>query len=128
MRSESLALLRERLGAEVADALIEVIEERIEKFGVTKEEHRRILSRLDGVEAKLTAIETRMGALEKRVERLEKEIDSLREEMREMRREMNDRFERLNVRIDSMIRWTIGTISLFGVIITAVMVILKLFG
>ena len=125
MRSESLALLRERLGAEVADALIEVIEERIEKFGVTKEEHRRILSRLDGVEAKLTAIETRMGALEKRVERLEKEIDSLREEMR---REMNDRFERLNVRIDSMIRRTIGAISLFGVVVTAAMVILKLFG
>ena len=37
MRSESLALLRERLGAEVADALIEVIEERIEKYLVREE-------------------------------------------------------------------------------------------
>ena len=146
MRAESLTLLREKLGVEVVDALSEMIEEKIEKFGVTKEEHREILSRLDGVENRLVAVESR-------VERLEREIDSLRGEISELRREMgeqirmlneridrmgfeltrridelNSRIDELNARMDSMIRWTIGTISLFGVIITAVMVILKLFG
>ncbi|RKY01053.1 hypothetical protein DRP77_10405 [Candidatus Poribacteria bacterium] len=86
-------------------------------MGVLREEYREILSRLE--------------LLEQGYERLRDDIAWLKEEIRKVRREMsriNSRIDEINARIDSMIRWTVGTVSLFGVLITAVMMILKFFG
>ena len=110
MRSQTINLLSERLGSDVLDALEEMMEEKIKQMGVLREEYREILSRLE--------------LLEQGYERLRDDIAWLKEEIREVRRELSH----INSRIDSMIRWTVGTVSLFGVLITAVMMILKFFG
>ena len=48
-------------------------------------------------------------------------FDSLRSEINLLRTEMNER-------IDKMFRWTIGTVAFFGMLISALIAILKLFG
>jgi hypothetical protein len=109
-----IALLTERLGADVVDALEGLMDERIRVSAVTKDEYREILSRLD--------------LLENNYQHLSREVSELRREMLEFVREMSDRLDGINMRIDSMIRWTVGTVALFGVLISALMTILKLFG
>jgi predicted RNase H-like nuclease (RuvC/YqgF family) len=116
-----IALLTERLGADVVDALEGLMDERIRASAVTKDEYREILSRLD-------LMENNYQHLSGEVSELKNEIAELRREMLEFAREMSDRLDGINMRIDSMIRWTVGTVALFGVLISALMTILKLFG
>ena len=146
MRSDVIALLTDRLGADVVDALEGLMDEKIRASAVTKDEYREILSRLD-------LLENNYQHLAKDVSELKGEVSQLRREMLEFTREVNERFDgvnervdkineridkindriderfdQLNARIDSMIRWTVGTVALFGILISALMTILKFFG
>ncbi|MCD6507496.1 hypothetical protein J7M22_12850 [Candidatus Poribacteria bacterium] len=139
MRSDVIALLTDRLGADVVDALEGLMDEKIRASAVTKDEYREILSRLD-------LLENNYQHLAKDVSELKGEVSQLRREMLEFMREVNERFDgvneridkindriderfdQLNARIDSMIRWTVGTVALFGILISALMTILKFFG
>lgn len=49
---------------------------------------------------------------------VEHDLADLKVEVLELRREMNERFDRMNERMVSMIKWTIGTLALFGSIIS----------
>jgi len=139
LRSDVIALLTDRLGADVVDALEGLMDEKIRASAVTKDEYREILSRLD-------LLENNYQHLAKDVSELKGEVSQLRREMLEFMREVNERFDgvneridkindriderfdQLNARIDSMIRWTVGTVALFGILISALMTILKFFG
>jgi len=139
LRSDVIALLTDRLGADVVDALEGLMDEKIRASAVTKDEYREILSRLD-------LLENNYQHLAKDVSELKGEVFQLRREMLEFMREVNERFDgvneridkindriderfdQLNARIDSMIRWTVGTVALFGILISALMTILKFFG
>lgn len=106
--------LREALGEEALNELLLLLEEK------SLDGRREILTRLDILEHDVTG--------------LKQEITDLRAEFREFRREVNDRFDRMssefNDRFDrmhehmgSMIKWTVGTIGLFGTLITILLAI-----
>lgn len=108
--------LREALGEEALNELLLLLEEK------SLEGRREILTRLDILEHDVTG--------------LKQDIADLRTEFREFRREVNDRFDRMasefNARFDrmheymgTMIKWTVGTIGLFGTLITILLAIEK---
>ena len=92
----------------------------VEEKAVPRDEYRQVLSRLDV---------------------LEHDVADIKENVRELRGEMNERFDRMNerfvemerhfeVRLDQMsdrmlvqTRWLIGSIALFGTILTIMMAI-----
>ena len=172
MRSEVVTVLTEKLGPEGFDALDQMIEEKVRQMGVTKDEYREILSRLDLLEhgyrelkGEVTELRREIRLINERLDSLNERFDSLRSEMygrfdslrsgmegrfdsfgsemdekfNSLRSEMDEKFGSLrseinllrtemNGRIDKMLRWTVGTVALFGILISALMAILKLFG
>ena len=87
------------------------VKEILRSEGVTRDEYREILTRLDH--------------LEQGQEGLKEEVYRLRGEMNGFRAEVNERFDRINERMLSMIKWTVGTIALFGTIISVLMAVFK---
>ena len=107
------------------------LSESIEEKAVPRDEYGEVLSRLGGLEKDISLVkeeQTRMRA-------------EFREDLGELRREMHERFDRMNERFDGMnrhfesrldqmsermlvqTRWLIGTIALFGTILTILMAI-----
>jgi tetrahydromethanopterin S-methyltransferase subunit G len=132
LRSDVIALLTERLGADVVDALEGLMDERIRASAVTKDEYREILSRLDLLENNYQHLSGEVSELRRIMMEFIRDVDARFDKVNERIDKINDRiderFDQLNARIDSMIRWTVGTVALFGVLISALMTILKLFG
>ena len=91
------------------------LEQLVEEKAVPRDEYRQVLSRLDV---------------------LEHDVADIKADVRELRAEMNERFDRVNERFDQMgqhfevrldqmsermlvqTRWLIGSIALFGTILT----------
>jgi len=106
-------------------------EEVLEQRTVVRDEYRQVLSRLD--------------VLEHDMSDLKAEVGELRADMKDLRREVNERFDRvnerlidiagqINTRLDTMYermlvhtRWTVGTIALFGTLITILLAIAQFF-
>lgn len=74
-----------------------------------RDEYREVLSRLD--------------VLENDVDHLKADLANLRTDLQDLRSEMNERFDRMNDRMLVTMRWTVGTIALFGTLITVLLVI-----
>jgi len=111
-----MPVLRETLGDKGLEELEGLIIEKVRLYSVGRDEFREVLSRLDMVEHDLSELKT--------------EVRELRREMNELRREMNERFDRMNERFDqmhermvSMMKWTVGTLALFGSIISILLAI-----
>lgn len=134
--------LEEHLSEVGVEALIQLMDERIQQHSVTKAEYHQILHRLDRVESRIENIDQRLESLEKDSVLLRGElntfrsdmdarIDRLHERMERMSSELNGRIDRmnseLNGRIDSMAKWTVGTIALFGTIISVLITVFKFF-
>jgi tetrahydromethanopterin S-methyltransferase subunit G len=161
MRSEVVTVLTEKLGPEGFDALDQMIEEKVRQIGVTKDEYREILSRLDLLEHGYRELKGEVTELRREIRLINERLDSLNERFDSLRSEMYGRFDSLksdiykqidsfrsemyggfdslrseinslrtemNGRIDMMLRWTVGTVAFFGILISALMAILKLFG
>ena len=101
--------IRESWGEEAVGAFIPWMDEWLKERAVPRDEYREVLSRLDVLEHDVTNIKT---------------------DVRELRREMHERFDRMNERFDemyrhisTMTRWTVGTLALFGTIITILIAI-----
>ena len=132
MRSDVIALLTDRLGADVVDALEGLMDEKIRASAVTKDEYREILSRLDLLENNYQHLSGEVSELKRIMMEFMRDVDARFDKVNERIDKINDRiderFDQLNARIDSMIRWTVGTVALFGILISALMTILKFFG
>jgi len=61
-------------------------------------------------------VESRLGALER-------EVSDLKVEVKDLRREISLGFDRMYERVTSLIRWTIGTLALFGTLITILLTV-----
>lgn len=97
-----MTALRETIGDKAFEELEGIIVEKIKLYSVSRDDFREVLSRLDIIEHDLA---------------------DLKVEVRELRREMNERFDRMNERMVSMMKWTIGTLALFGSIISILLAI-----
>jgi predicted nuclease with TOPRIM domain len=105
--------LREVLGEETAQEMAEWVEEVVKERAIGRDEYREVLSRLD-------MVESRLGRLE--------------EDVRELRRDMNERFDRLQQNVDERFdrlydrmlvqnRWLVGSIALFGTVVSILLAI-----
>ena len=104
--------LKEKLGEDVVEDLDKWMREIIQSE--TKDQYSQILSRFD--------------ILEDRYEGISDEVYRLRGEMNGFRTEVNQRFDAMNDRILSSIKWSVGTIATFGLIITILITIFKFLG
>ncbi|GAB4420725.1 MAG: hypothetical protein OHK0032_16490 [Thermodesulfovibrionales bacterium] len=119
--------LRETLGDKAFEELEGLIVEKVKLYSVSRDELREVLSRLDIIEHDVAG--------------LKEEVKGLRGEIGDLRREMNERFDRINERFDSMnisinerfdqmhdrmvsmMKWTVGTLAIFGSIISILLAI-----
>jgi len=106
--------LKEKFGEETFTALEQWVKGLIRSEGVSRDEYREIFSRLD--------------LLDKGYTDLKEELYRLRSEVNDFRKEVNLRLDNLNARLISSIKWTVGTIALFGTIITVLMAIFRFTG
>ena len=89
--------VRDVLGEEAAQEMAEWVEAVVKERTVLRDEYREVLSRLD---------------------RLEADVSDLKTEVRDLRREMNERFDRLYDRMLVQNRWVVGSIALFGTVVS----------
>ena len=114
------------------------VEATLEERTVSRDEFRQILSRLDILERDVADLKTEVRDLRRemneRFDRVNERFDRMYLEMNErferLQAEMNERFDRMNERFDqmyermlSMTRWTVGTLALFGTIITILLAV-----
>ena len=112
--------VEQALGSEATAALGAWIEEIVLKNAVTKSD--------------LQSLSTRLAIVERDVGKLEREVSALRREMNERFDRINERFDRMNeqinarfdqiyVSIGTMMKWVVGTIGLFGTLITILLAV-----
>jgi tetrahydromethanopterin S-methyltransferase subunit G len=108
--------VREAWGDEATDDFERWLEATLQDRAVPRDEYREVLSRLD--------------VLENDVEHVQAGLANLRTDVQDLRSEMNERFDRVNERFDQLydrmlvtMRWTVGTIALFGTLITVLLAI-----
>jgi predicted RNase H-like nuclease (RuvC/YqgF family) len=101
--------LRETLGDKGFEELEGLIIEKVRLYSVSRDEFIGLSRGLDMVEHDLSDLKT--------------EVRELRREMNELRKEMNERFDRMHERMVSMKKWTVGTLALFGSIISILLAI-----
>jgi len=114
--------LREQFGEEVLSDLFIWLKEAMRPDIVTKDEYREILSRLDLLERDYSGIKEEVFHLRKEIN---ERFDRLNEQFNERFDRMNERFDRMYQQVTSMVKWTVGTIALFGTIITILTAISK---
>jgi tetrahydromethanopterin S-methyltransferase subunit G len=101
--------VKKSIGHEAAEALGRWVQDILETNAVSRDEYRHILTRLE--------------VMEREVFELKQDVKDFRHEMNERFDRMNERFDRMYERIGSMIKWTIGTLALFGTLITVLLAI-----
>lgn len=104
-----MTALRETIGDKAFEELEGIIVEKVKIYSVSRDDFRKVLSRLDIVEHDLADLKV--------------EVRELRREMNERFDRMNERFDKMNERMVSMMKWTIGTLALFGSIISILLAI-----
>jgi predicted nucleic acid-binding Zn-ribbon protein len=115
IKEEEMATLKDRLGEDGYKELEAIIFERIRTYSVTRNEFREVLIRLDVLERDVAELKADVRDMRKE---FKMDIMELRKEMNDLRREMNERFDAMYERMTSLVKWTVGTLALFGTIIT----------
>ena len=126
-----LADLLEKLGTGGMDNLNEWLTEELQIRGVTRDEYREILSRLDVLEKRTEDLKEEVKTLRVEMNQRFEGIDVRLDRMNERFDRMNERFDRMNERMISMIsmmKWTIGTIGTVGALLAALITIFKVVG
>jgi flagellar capping protein FliD len=101
--------VRERWGEEVADDFSRWLEAYVQEHAVARDEYREILSRLDVLENEVSGVNDRLDRMEERFETRFNQMD--------------ERIDRMHEQMRVMMRWTVGTIALFGTIVTGLVAI-----
>ncbi|PSQ73898.1 MAG: hypothetical protein BRD39_03155 [Bacteroidetes bacterium QH_9_64_21] len=137
--------VRESWGEPAADDFARWLDEYVQDHAVPRDEYREVLSRLDVLESEVSGINDRLDRMEERFEgrfdQMEGRFDQVEERFEGRFNRMGDRFEgrfdqmenrfnQMDERIDRMheqmrvmMRWTVGTIALFGTIVTVLLAI-----
>lgn len=119
--------VRESWGEHAADDFARWLDEYVQDHAVARDEYREVLSRFDVLENEVAGINERLDRMEKRFEDRFNQMD---ERIDEQSGQFNQRIDSVNERIDQLheqmrvqTRWTIGTIALFGSIVTVLLAI-----
>lgn len=113
---------RERVASD-SESAAEWIEALPADKGVTRDEYREILSRLDVLDREIAirfdAIDRRFEAIDRRFDVMVRRFDMMDERMDRI----HERFDTLYDRMLVQTRWTVGTIALFGTLITILLAV-----
>jgi len=113
---------RERVASD-SESAAEWIEALLADKGVTRDEYREILSRLDVLDREIAirfdAIDRRFEAIDRRFDVMVRRFDMMDERMDRI----HERFDTLYDRMLVQTRWTVGTIALFGTLITILLAV-----
>ena len=108
--------IRAALGEAAAAELQAWVEQIVAEKAMPRDEYRHVIARMDVVEHGLADVKT--------------DLRDLRREMSERFDRVNERFDHMNERFDQMYdrmlvqtRWMVGTIAIFGTLITALLAI-----
>ena len=133
--------VRNAWGADVTDEVARVLDETFERRAVSRGEFHEVTGRLDVIEERLNGIDGRLDRMDERFNQMDQRFDAMNARMDErfntMNRRMDERSEhideklgQMNARIDQVheamrvqTRWTVGTIALFGTIVTVLLAI-----
>jgi predicted nuclease with TOPRIM domain len=112
-------IVRRTWGAEVVEAFVPWLEEMVQEKAVLRDEYREVLSRLDRLEADVSDLKTEVRDLRRemneRFDRLRQDVD---ERFDRLRQDVDERFDRLYDRMLVQNRWLVGSIALFGTVIS----------
>ena len=140
--------VQETLGDPAADDFARWLETYVEERAVGRDEYREVLTRLDQIDERFERVEERIDEtnewLDRMDERFEKRFDQIDQRLDEQSAQfnqridavnerfdgVNERFDAMNERIDRLheqmrvqTRWTVGTIALFGTIVTVLLAV-----
>ena len=91
--------MEEKLGKETTEEFINWLDAFVKEKGVTRDEYREILSRLDKIDKDLEGIKDEQGRQRQDIGQLRQEINDRFDRFNE---QMNERFDRINDRFDRM--------------------------
>ena len=126
--------IRRVLGDEAALDFVPLVEQIVANVAVPRDEYRQVLSRLDILDHAMADVRVELRALNERFDQMCQYFETLFDRQNrhaETRFDgMNQRFDRINERFDQVYdrmqaqtRWTVGTIALFGTLITILLAI-----
>ena len=134
--------VRESWGEQAADDFAGWLDDRIRERAVHRDEYREVLSRLDvlenevaGIDDRLDRFETRFDQINQRFDQINQRLDQINQRLDQQSAQfdqrldkMNERFDRLHEQMRVQTRWTVGTIALFGTIVTVLLAIAQFGG
>jgi len=149
--------VREHFGEAVAEDFARWLDEAFQKRTVERDEYRKVLSRLDVLEERFVQLEQRIDQrfeqvdqrfeqVDQRFEQVEARLDQINQRIDEQSAQLNQRLDEQSTQFDQRIdsvneridrlheamrvqtRWTIGTIALFGTIVTVLLAIAEFGG
>ena len=117
--------VRESWGEHAADDFARWLDEYVQDDAVARDEYREVLSRLDVLRNEVAGINERLDRMEDRFEQVEDRFNQTDQRIDEQSAQFNQWIDSVNERIDQLheqmrvqTSWTIGTIFLFGTIVT----------
>jgi septal ring factor EnvC (AmiA/AmiB activator) len=127
--------VRESWGEQAADDFAGWLDDRIRERAVHRDDLREVLSRLDvlenevaGIDDRLDRFETRFDQIDQRFDQINQRLDQQSAQFDQRLDKMNERFDRLHEQMRVQTRWTVGTIALFGTIVTVLLAIAQFGG
>lgn len=108
--------VRESWGESAADDFARWLDEYVQDHAVPRDEYREVLSRLD-------VLENEVAGINERLDRMEERFEGRFDQMEERFNQMDQRIDRMHEQMRVMMRWTVGTIALFGTIVTVLLAI-----
>jgi tetrahydromethanopterin S-methyltransferase subunit G len=115
--------VQQTLGPEAASDFSQWLEVVLVEHAVRRDEYREVLSRLDILEHDVADVKASITDLhhtiDERFDRVNERFDRVNERFDRV----NERFDEMYRHISTMTRWTVGTLALFGAIITILMAI-----
>ena len=131
---ESIASrLEEKLGADVFADLNLWMRGIVNTESATKDQYQDLSFRLEGLKDEVHWLRGELTGFRTEVNQrfdsfqasIDQRFDSFRADMDQRLDSINERFDTMNERILSNMKWSVGTIALFGTIITILMAIFK---
>ena len=130
--------IRRALGDEAVVDFAPWVEQIVAEKAVPRDEYRQVLSRLDILEHDIAEVKADLRALNARLDQMiqhfetmfdrqnrhiETRFDAMNARLDQLGSRFDERLDRMNDRMLAQTRWMVGTIALFGTLITVLLAI-----
>ena len=120
--------IEEQWGKDTSEEFISWLDAFIKERSISRDEFRKVLSRLDAIENSLDHVKEEQGRQRAELNQLRSEVNERFDRMNERFDRMNERFDRMNERLQSSLKWTVGVVMGMGSLLAILMSIYKFMG